>query len=70
MSESDANQHMLDTARMRGLAKLSRDPLEDTQRLPVAQRRGRQHQAAQMHGTAVEEARQAAAYARVYGRKP
>jgi hypothetical protein len=37
MSEHDAHRALTDTARMRGLPE--RDPLEDTQRMPVADRR-------------------------------
>jgi hypothetical protein len=45
MSESDANRAMNDTARMR----LQPDPLEDTQRMPVADRRYRQADARYLH---------------------
>jgi hypothetical protein len=45
VSESDANRAMNDTARMR----LQPDTCEDTQRMPVADRRGRQAEARGMH---------------------
>jgi hypothetical protein len=48
MSESDANRAMNDTARMR----LQPDTCEDTQRMPVADRRGRQHEGRMMHEAA------------------
>jgi hypothetical protein len=48
MSEHDANRMMLDTARLR----IIDDPLEQTQRMPVADRRGRQHEGRMMHEAA------------------
>ena len=47
MSESDANKHLADTARLRVLCDLepARDPLEDTQRMDVYDRRRRRTEA-------------------------
>jgi len=47
MSEHDANRDLAHTARMRALAAIDpmHDPLEDTQRMPVHERRERAREA-------------------------
>lgn len=44
MSERDANQYLVDTARMRGLVPAT-DDLESTQRMPLCKRRERMDEA-------------------------
>jgi hypothetical protein len=71
MSESDANRDLADTARMRGLATLQRDPLEDTQPMPVADRRMRQWDAKALRiMSQADEARERRKPATVGLRKP
>lgn len=49
MNETDANRALLDAAALRAAPN---DPLEITQRMPVADRRGRQHEGRMMHEAA------------------